>query len=363
MIFRDILYVFVIAFGGTLFLIPLVRKMSLRFQILDMPGKRKVHTKPVPTLGGIAIFISFIAAVLFALCFNQEFRLEFAPYLMGLILGGAVVVVLGIFHDLNNLRPFVKLCGQILVGFLLFYFGLRIEYITNPFGGQIHLNLLTSLIVTVFWTVALINAVNLIDGLDGLAAGLTTISLLALLSIALFKHHLATIFLIAALMGTSVGFLKYNFYPAKIFMGDTGSMFLGFALACISILGYHKMVTSTALLIPLIALGIPIFDTLLAVVRRLLKRHSIFKADKKHLHHRLLDMGLSHKQVVLFLYLICAYFGVIAFLFVLISKEYAFILLILLGMGVFMGVRTIGFIERKVRLMQRMEKKLSENDR
>lgn len=356
MIFRDIFYVFIISLAGTLLLIPQVRKLSLKFKILDMPGRRKIHTKPIPTLGGIGICISFIAAILFALSFNQGFRSEFAPYLMGLILGGAVVVVLGIFHDLRNLHPLVKLCGQLLAGLLLFYSGLRIEFITNPFGGQIHLNLVTSLMVTVFWTVALINAVNLIDGLDGLAAGLTTISLLALLCMALFKHHLATIFLIAALMGTSVGFLKYNFYPAKIFMGDTGSMFLGFALACISILGYHKMATSMALLIPLTALGIPIFDTLLAIIRRLLKRHSIFRADKKHLHHRLLDMGLSHKQVVLFLYLICAYFGVIAFLFVLIPKEYAFILLILLGMGVFMGIRTAGFIERKVRTMQRREK-------
>ncbi|MBN3038756.1 MAG: undecaprenyl/decaprenyl-phosphate alpha-N-acetylglucosaminyl 1-phosphate transferase [Candidatus Omnitrophica bacterium] len=360
MLLSNIAYVFLISLVVALVLTPSMRKISLQYQILDRPGKRRVHTKPVPTLGGIAIFIAFMAAVLFAFFINKDFREEFAPHILGLVFGGLAVLLLGVYHDLKDIHPLVKLAGQVLAAVLAFSLGLKIEFITNPLGGQIQLNLLASLLLTVFWMVALMNAVNLSDGLDGLAAGLTAISSLALFYIALFKSNTETIFLIVALMGCSIGFLRYNFFPAKIFMGDTGSMFLGFALAAISLLGSRKMATSMALIIPLTVLVIPIFDTLLAIIRRILKKHHIYRPDRQHLHHRLLNMGLSQRQVVLFLYVVCAYFGLIAFLFVLIPIEYAFMLLILLAMGVLLGIRTIGFIERKMRKMHRMEKKLSE---
>ena len=344
---------------------PLMRRIAIKKGILSKPGRRMVHAKPVPYLGGLAIYFAFVAVVLVVFYANQQFRMEFAQKLKGLLIGGTLIVMLGVWDDIKNIRPIIKLIGQIAVALLLFGYGFRIEVLTNPFfGGEIQIPLFISVLFTVGWIVGLINAMNLIDGLDGLAAGITIIVSAALFFIALFLNNYITCLLLAALAGSALGFLRFNFYPAKIFMGDAGSMFIGLILASVVLIeSQYKSATAVVLMVPITALAIPIFDTSMAMLRRILRKAPIFQADKEHLHHRLLNMGLSHKRVVLFLYFICGYFGIIAFLFVLISNKYAFILLILLGMGVFMGVRTVGFIERKVRVIHRMQKKLNKNNR
>jgi len=245
----------------------------------------------------------------------------------------------------------------------LFYAGFRIGVFTNPFsGGEIQLPFWISLFLTVFWILGMINAINLIDGLDGLATGVVFIAGLSLLFAGLYLKTPVTVILISILCGSTLGFLFYNFPPAKIFLGDTGSMFLGLILAITGLAGMqYKVVTAAALIIPICALAIPIYDSILAVWRRLLGKNSVFIADKKHLHHRFLELGLSQRQVAVVIYLATLYFGIIAFMFVLIPNEYALLLLLLLGIGLFVGLRTIGFIERKVRRMNMLERRLNEN--
>lgn len=358
--FLFLLLVFSASLGISYVVTPFIRNVAQEAKVLAKPGRRGIHTKPVPYLGGLAIYLAFMLSVLIVLYFDKEFNLAFSQKFRGFLIGATFILFLGLWDDIMVIKPIVKLTGQIIVALLLFAYKFRIEVITNPFGGQIQIPLFLSIIITVAWIIGIINSLNLIDGLDGLAAGITIISSLALISIALFLGNLVTVFLLVALAGACLGFLKYNFYPAQIFMGDAGSMFIGYILATVVLLGFqYKAATAVALLIPITALAIPVHDTFMAIIRRYLGKRSIFRADKKHLHHRLLDLGLPQKYVVLFLYFVCIYFGIIAFLFMLIPKEFAFILLVLLGMGTFIGIRTIGFIERKVRIMDRMRRKLN----
>ncbi len=358
-----LVFIFGISLGISLLVTPLMRQIALKTGILSIPGRRMVNTRAIPYLGGLAIYFAFVVAILVVFYTNQQFKIEFSQRLKGLLIGGTLIVILGLWDDMRNIRPITKLIGQIVVALILFAYGFRIELLTNPFlGGEMHLPLFLSVLVTVAWIVGLINAMNLIDGLDGLAAGITAIVSGSLLFIALFLHNYITAFLLAVLAGSVLGFLRFNFYPAKIFMGDTGSMFIGLILAStVLIESQYKSATATVLLIPITALAIPIYDTVMAVIRRLLRRGSIFKADKRHLHHRLLSMGLKQRQVVLFMYLVTLYLGIFAFLFVLISEEYALILLVLLALGLFMGGRIVGFVEREIRSKHRLELKRRKN--
>lgn len=359
-----VLIVFGISLGISYLLTPLMRKVAVKTGILCKPGRRRIHTKPMPYLGGLAIYFAFIITALVLFYTSQGFEIVFVQKLKGLLIGSTLIVLLGLWDDIKNVKAITKLTGQIIVALLLFGYGFRIEVLTNPFfGGEIHIPLFLSLFATTVWIVGLINAMNLIDGLDGLAAGITVIISVSLLLIALFLHSYVTVFLLAILAGSALGFLRFNFYPAKIFMGDAGSMFLGLILASAALIGFqYKSATATVLLIPITVLAIPIYDTFMAIIRRMLKKGSIFKADKKHLHHRLLSTGLKQKEIVLFIYLVTLYLGVLAFLFVLIPNEYAVILLVLLALGLFMGVRIIGFIERKTKFEHRLELENRKNE-
>jgi UDP-GlcNAc:undecaprenyl-phosphate GlcNAc-1-phosphate transferase len=357
MFLRELLFLFVLSYGAVFLLMPLFIRFTLKYKLLDIPDKRKIHHKPTPTLGGIIIYSVFNLALILALNLNPAFWLDFKDYLVGVFLGGFLITLLGLLHDTVDMRAGVKLLGQIIVALVLFNAGIKIEFITNPFGGQIGLNLPLSMLVSVGWILVMVNAVNLIDGLDGLAAGLTIISSLALLLIATLKHDMASIFILIILAGSVLGFVRYNFHPAKIFMGDCGSMFLGFILSIVSIQGINKMAAAISLLIPVTALGVPIYDVLVSVVRRIMKRKGIFQPDRKHIHYRLLDMGFTHTHVVLALYFMGIYFAVISCLFALIPVEYAFMLFILLAMGVFSGMQTIAFVERRLRLIHKLQNK------
>lgn len=349
MCYKHSFLVLIISFGLSFLLTPVFIKIANRFKLEDVPSSRKLHVKPTPTLGGIVIFIAFSVAVIAALVLDQDFRNTLWMNLPGFLIGSLALVIFGVLHDTRDMPASVKLFGQIMVALIVFLSGIRVESITNPFGGEITLFYPLSLLVTIVWIVALINAINLIDGLDGLAAGITVIGSTVMLVIALFKNDIVSALLCLALIGSCLGFLRYNFYPAKIFMGDAGSMFLGLVLGVISIQGINKMAITVALLIPITVLAIPIYDTALSIFRRFISNRDIFKPDREHIHYRLLNMGVTHKHVVMLLYFIGVYFGIMAFLFILIPIEFAFILLVLLSMGVFMGIKAIGFIERRIK--------------
>jgi len=350
MIYKHFLLITAVAFGLAYAITPLFIKIAKKFKILDRPDSRKAHASPTPTLGGVVIYLAFSIAIIAALRINPVFHSELAMYTPGLLIGSLALVIFGVLHDTRDMPASVKLFGQIMVAVIIFLSGIRIEAITNPFGGgEFILAYPLSLIATVVWIVALINAINLIDGLDGLAAGITCISCIVLFLIALMKNDFGSMFICLALAASCLGFLRYNFYPAKIFMGDAGSMFLGLILGVISIQGINKMAITVALMIPITVLAIPIYDTILAIIRRFVSNKHIFKPDRQHIHYRLLDMGVTHRHVVMLLYFIGIYFGIIAFLIILLPVKFAFVALLLLTMGVFMGVRAIAFVEQRVK--------------
>ena len=286
---------FLIAFAST----PAVIALAHKIKAIDIPkDERRVHKKPIPLIGGLAIFYGFIVSVL---CFAVIDRPT-----MGILIGATIMVTVGIFDDKYELNAKIKLIFQIAAALIAIYFGTEIRYIANPlsewFGPQ-YINLgLWSVPLTAIWIIGVTNAVNLIDGLDGLAVGVSSIASVALLSLTILSQNLNAAIVTAALAGAGFGFLPYNSNPAKIFMGDTGSTFLGFVLACISVQGVMKMYAIISFAVPVLILGLPIFDTAFAIIRRLAKKQSIMTPDRGHLHHRLLDMGFSQKQTVGILY-------------------------------------------------------------
>lgn len=300
---------FIVAVFISLFMTPVVRKLAIKIGAVDIPkDNRRVHKKPIPLIGGLAIYISIvITALLF---------LEIDKTLISVLLGGTVILISGVIDDIKGLSPRGKVLFQIASAVILILGDVKIDAITNPFGKAgtvIPLNGL-SIPLTIFWVVGITNTLNLIDGLDGLAAGVTLIASLSFVAVAGKFSYIPIMLMSAILAGACLGFLPYNFNPAKIFMGDTGALFLGFILAAISIEGVMKSVATIAVVVPIIILGVPIFDTTFAIFRRLLNGKSIAEADKGHLHHRLLDRGYSQRKTVLILYAISAAFGISAIL-------------------------------------------------
>ncbi|MDU1055518.1 MAG: MraY family glycosyltransferase [Negativicoccus succinicivorans] len=303
---------YAIAFGIALIvtyvITPAVKRLACRVGAMDNPNARKVHHGAVPRLGGLGIYIGFLASVLYSLPLSTE--------VIGLLMGSAVIIAVGVWDDICQIPAKVKLLGQILAAVVLVACGVRVDWILNPLGDYIYLSAFISVPLTILWVVGFTNMVNLIDGLDGLAAGVSSIAAVSVALIAYQMGQWNSVAITVAMAGAAIGFLQYNFNPAKIFMGDTGSMFLGYTLAAVSIMGVMKTAATVALVVPVIALGLPIMDTALAIVRRKLSGMPIFAPDRGHLHHRLLDSGLSQKQVVLLMYAITAFLGMIALLVV-----------------------------------------------
>jgi len=287
---------------------PAVRVLAHKLKAIDIPiDNRRMHKKPIPRLGGLAIYLGF---VLTTLIFSQEFT----PTVITILLGGTGIVLLGMLDDIFRLKASIKFIVQIGLAFIAVNQGITVERIfwfgkEIPFGGW-------SIPITILWIVGLTNAINLIDGLDGLSCGVSAISAASLLlvSILMGESHAATL-LMAVLVGACVGFLPFNLNPAKIFMGDTGAMFLGYTLSVISIEGVLKMHTLVSFVIPILIFAFPIFDTAFAFTRRILHGKSPFSPDRGHLHHRLIDMGLNQKQTVAILYAVCAILGLSAIMF------------------------------------------------
>lgn len=298
-----------------LVLTPAVRALANRWGFVDQTGAaRKIHSVPVPRLGGIAIVVAFFGPIIAFSSLEVSFEGDiFSGKLgtIGLLLGGGCIAALGILDDIRGVKASTKLFVQIPVAIMMYLLGFQINLLANPFGATVSLGWL-AIPVTVIWIVGITNAINLIDGLDGLAAGVSLFATAVNFAIAVIHNNYPMIVFSATLAGAIVGFLFYNFNPATIFMGDSGSMFLGFTLATTSLQVNQKSSTAVALLIPVIALGLPIADTLLAFARRALAGKSPFSADRGHLHHRLLDKGFSHRQAAAFLYFCCFILALVA---------------------------------------------------
>lgn len=287
---------------------PVVRTLAHKMGAIDVPkDARRMHDHPIPRMGGLAIFLAFLLSVLLFAELTLQVR--------GMLLGSVMIVVLGIFDDIYSLSAKFKFIVQIVAALIAVGCGNMIEVLSNPniFSSNPYWELKwLSWPITVIWIVAITNAVNLIDGLDGLACGVSTISSMSMLVIALVLNEGDVAIFLAALAGGCIGFLPYNLNPAKIFMGDTGSTFLGYILAVVSIQGMFKMYSVISFVVPFLMLGLPIFDTAFAFIRRIARGQSPMKPDRSHVHHRLIDMGFSQKQAVAVLYVISAILGLSA---------------------------------------------------
>lgn len=337
------LLAYIVSFMATPYTIKLAEKIGA---VSEEKGERRTHKKNMPKFGGAAVILGFLVSVAYLLIimsiegsfelFSEE---QYGYKLVGLFLGIIVISITGIIDDIKTLKPIPKLIGQIISASIIVAFGIKIENLSIPFLYNIGLSDAFSTIVTIIWIVGVTNAINLIDGLDGLSSGISIISCLSLLIIfALNESPIVAIILTTALVGALVGFLPFNFAPAKTFIGDIGSNFLGFVLAVVSILGVAKTYTAVVIILPVIALGLPIFDTAFAIIRRLIKGKSlkaVFQADKGHLHHKLVAKGFSQKQAVLILYGISAAFGMFAVILFDsgIWKALSFLLMIIAAVG------------------------------
>ncbi|MCL1996093.1 MAG: undecaprenyl/decaprenyl-phosphate alpha-N-acetylglucosaminyl 1-phosphate transferase [Defluviitaleaceae bacterium] len=308
------LVAFLAAFSVSLLTTPLAKKISIKYNAIDYPKKRGLHTVPMPRMGGLSLVFGFMTAMLILVPFIEDFRtIQFG----GFIAGAFIIVALGIADDIHNLNAKVKFLVQLLAALVAVFTGTRIEMIMWPMFIEPEIMETFSIPFTVLWIVGVTNAVNFIDGLDGLAAGVSSICGFFLMILCILTGSPMAVVFTAALTGSSMGFLPRNFNPAEVYMGDTGATFLGYVLAASSVIGLFKTYTLLAVLIAVLALSLPILDTLFAIVRRLLNHKPPMAADRGHLHHRLIDKGYTQKQSVLILYVISAATGGLSLLLVL----------------------------------------------
>lgn len=306
---------FIISLCLALVLTPFVIKLAYKVGAIDKPNHRKVHTKIMPRLGGLGIYAAFVGGYFAIKPFLPEglLRNYDINLINALLVGGTIIVIIGALDDRFELSAKVKLLGQIIAACVVVLgFGIKIDLLNIPFGETMQpVASWISIPLTILWIVGVTNAINLIDGLDGLAAGVSGIAIGTILVMAAFMGFAPVILLSAILLGGVIGFLVYNFHPAKIFMGDTGSLFLGFGLATLSMLGF-KQVTMVSFVTPLLIIGVPLSDTFFAIVRRWINKKPIFAPDKGHLHHCLRELGYSHRRTVLIIYGIATFFGLCA---------------------------------------------------
>ena len=340
-----ILATFSVALILSLILTPLVRWLGIKFGAMDEPSERKVHLKPIPRTGGMAVFVVFVLTLVITSLFNTNVsNLLALDRQMVFFMAGAVICFgIGIFDDFRKLGPNIKFFFQIVAASIAYWGGISIGGF-SIFTVFIKVGLL-SYLVTVFWFVLFINAVNLVDGLDGLAAGIVVFASVVMVILSILREDYLTALFFTALGGSALGFLRYNFNPATIFLGDGGSYFLGYAVAGLSIMGLVKSQVGAAMLIPLLALGIPLFDTILSPFRRFVRGRKMFRPDNGHIHHKLIGKGLTTKKTVLFIYMLTFFLCIAAVVMVNMRDEQAGLFLIVLGAGVVIFVRKLGYFE------------------
>lgn len=333
---KEIIYMIVIPFLFVLAIIPFIRKVANHVGALDIPDSRKVHSKPMPRLGGLGIFMGFLLGyILFG---SMSLRMN------AILIGSFIIIVTGIMDDIKPIPAKVKLLFQIIAASVVAFYGEILLHDLSAFGFYINFGNL-SYVITILFIVGIINCINLIDGLDGLAAGLSSIYFITIgIVIVGWKHTFGLDAIITFIMlGSTLGFLCHNFNPAKIFMGDSGSMFLGYMIAVIALLGF-KNVTVTTLLAPICLLAIPIMDTLFAILRRLVNKKPLTEPDKEHLHHQLLSLNLSHRNVVLVIYALDILFAVAMLVYMLVDATIGIIIYAILFIVVLLFVMKTNII-------------------
>jgi len=322
----------VLAFVASILLTPVVKAIAIKVGAVDRPNYRKVHAKIMPRLGGLAIFSAFLIGY-----FVLRPTDSIGPFI---IAGAFIIIITGVLDDMFEITAKAKILGQLIAAGIVIYGGLQIEFINLPFGGQLNFGYF-SIPLTVLWIVGITNAINLIDGLDGLAAGVSTIALVTLAGMAFIMGDMF-VFAMALLLAVScLGFLFYNFHPAKIFMGDTGALFLGYMIGVLALLGF-KNITVISLIIPIIMLGVPISDTFFAIVRRIRLKQPLSAPDKSHLHHCLLNVGFTHRQTVLIIYALALMFGLAALIFSQATLWGAILLIAVMLVAIELFVEAVG---------------------
>lgn len=310
---------FLIATFSSLVLTPLLRRFCERFKLLDLPSSgRKTHSRAVPRLGGVALYLSCVIALsmlpLVDNLLTQTLRQHTSEALI-ILIPATLVLLLGIYDDLRGTNATIKFAALGLIAILFYAMGGRVEALSIPFVGSVQLPSTLSFLLTVFWLVGIANAFNLIDGIDGLASGAALFSSLVIMLVSFSQGAALTIVVTLVLCGALAGFLRYNFNPASIFLGDSGALFVGFTLAALSVLGTQKATTAVAVAIPALAFGLPVVDTGVTMARRVISGKPLFEGDNEHIHHMLLARGWSQRRVALALYGVCAGFGLVAMLF------------------------------------------------
>lgn len=304
---------------------PLIRRLCERFELLDVPrDDRRLHSKAIPRLGGVALYLSCAAALLTLPFIDNLLTQNLRPHVSDMIVAfipATLVLLLGIYDDLRGANATVKLIGLGLIASLFFAMGGRIDALSVPYFGSVPLPFLLSYVITVLWLVGIANAFNLIDGLDGLASGAALFSSLVILAVSIAQDRPVMIVVSLVLCGALAGFLRYNFNPASIFLGDSGALFIGFTLASLSVLGVQKATTAVAIVVPILAFGFPMVDTAITMARRAISKRPIFQGDNEHIHHMLLARGWSQRQVAIVLYGVCASFALVAVVFSVTSSR------------------------------------------
>lgn len=363
----DIAIAFMLSFMTSFVCVPMTIKLAKKVGAIDYPSERRVNVKPIPRIGGIAVIIGFLVAVIFlitTMAIQGDLNLEeenMKMKLVGFLLGAIVLSSAALFDDIKNLKPWMKFLAQLVAAGIVVGFGVRIDSFNN-----MEIPLWASIAITMFWIVGIINAINLIDGLDGLSSGISLISCMCLLIIfATNFSPVVSIILVTALAGAITGFLPFNIHPAKTFIGDVGAQFLGYALAVIAIFGVAKTVTLFVLIAPILILGLPIFDTAFAIVRRIVKGKSIkavFQADRGHLHHRLMDKGFTQKQAVTILYGLSATLGMSAIILIDDNWQKALAFLIVSAIVILLGYKGIKSYKKSL-IEENKEQKLVDTKR
>lgn len=334
----------IISFAAT----PYVKKLAEKVGAVDAPDQRKVHTRIMPRMGGLAIYMGYLVAFFLFVPFSS------LTGMLGIFIGSTIVMAVGMLDDKYQLSPKWKLLGQLVAtAIVVIPFGLKIGVVNLPYTGSIDFSsgwlLWLAIPITMFWIVGVTNAVNLIDGLDGLSAGVSAIAMATMAVVALLKNDVVVALYCFVVLGAILGFLYFNFHPARIFMGDTGSLFLGFNLAALSVMGF-KEALFVSFIVPIVVLGVPLWDTFFAIVRRIVNKKPISSPDKGHLHHCLLKMGLSHRATVLTIYSISLFFGTMA---IVLSKTTGLwttiIVIALLLIVIHMGTEIVGLVGRRHR--------------
>jgi UDP-GlcNAc:undecaprenyl-phosphate GlcNAc-1-phosphate transferase len=337
-----------VSYAATSLIAPLAHKWGA----VDHPNERKIHVEPVPRLGGVAIWLGFMAAVLAFVALQSVFPHEVigfdtGPTFWGFLVAGAMIVAVGVVDDTIGLTPFFKFGGQLAAAAVLVASGVKMEFIGNPFGPADSLFYLgnVGIFMTIFWVVAFTNIVNFIDGLDGLAAGVSVIAGITFFIFGWQTGQMGSSLISLALAGAALGFLRHNFHPAKIFMGDSGSMFLGFCFGAVTVDGVMKSIAAVALFSPLVIMAIPILDAALAILRRYRNNQPVTQADRDHLHHRLLRRGLSHRQTVFVIYAWSAALSALGLTFKFLPSVQKYLIIFIGLFLTFLFAEVVGFFD------------------